>query len=59
MRTRHSDTNSPRAGVKQYRIVNHKEAGMFDSMTGATLWALRNLEGWDWRIELAPNSSPK
>jgi hypothetical protein len=35
----------------RYRIVNHREAGMFDSMTGATLWALKNLSGWDWQIE--------
>ncbi|HEX4086252.1 MAG TPA: hypothetical protein VHY22_15150 [Chthoniobacteraceae bacterium] len=35
----------------QYRIVNHQEAGLFDSMTGATLWALKNLPDWNWRIE--------
>jgi len=36
----------------RYRIVNHREAGVFDTMTGATLWALKNLRGWDWQIEV-------
>jgi len=40
----------------QYRIINHQEAGLFDSMTGATLWALKNLDDWNWRIE--PVSNP-
>ena len=34
-----------------YRVTNHAEAGVFDSMTGATLWALRNLRGREWEIE--------
>ena len=41
-----------RAKRSRYRIANHLEAGVFDSMTGATLWALRNLNDWDWRIEV-------
>ncbi len=47
----------PRSRHSRYRIVNHHEAGLFDSMTGATLWALKNLRDWDWRIE--PVSAPK
>jgi hypothetical protein len=31
--------------------VNHQEAGVFDSMTGATIWALKNIHDWDWQIE--------
>jgi hypothetical protein len=41
----------PRPKRSRYRVVNHQEAGMFDSMTGATLWALKNVNDWDWRIE--------
>jgi hypothetical protein len=35
----------------RYRVVNHREAGLFDTMTGATAWALCNVPGWDWSIE--------
>jgi hypothetical protein len=35
----------------RYQIVNHQEAGLFDSMTVATIWALKNVQGWNWRIE--------
>ena len=42
-----------------YRVVNHQEAGVFDSMTSATIWALKNLKGWDWTIEPAPGSMPQ
>lgn len=48
--TEKSVTN-PFARGSQYRVVNHKEAGLFDSMTAATVWALKNLSDWDWRIE--------
>ncbi len=41
----------PPAKRSRYRVVKHREAGVFDSMTGATLWALKNLHGWDWKIE--------
>jgi hypothetical protein len=40
----------------RYRIANHHEAGLFDTMTGATLWALKNLKDWDWRIETVPGA---
>jgi hypothetical protein len=40
----------------RYVVVNHKEAGLFDSMTAATLWALKHLPDWDWQIE--PVSTP-
>jgi len=40
-----------RAKRLRYRIADHQEAGLFDSMTGAMLWALKNLDGWNWRIE--------
>jgi hypothetical protein len=48
----------PRAKRSRYRVVNHQEAGIFDSMTGATLWALKNLHGWDWKIEPVAGSIP-
>jgi hypothetical protein len=35
----------------RYHVINHQEAGLFDSMTIATLWALKNVNDWDWRIE--------
>lgn len=41
----------PREKHLRYCIVNHDEAGLFDSMTGATIWALKNLKDWEWRIE--------
>ena len=44
----------PHQGPSRYRIVEHKEAGVFDSLTGATLWALKNLKDWNWRIEPVP-----
>lgn len=40
-----------RAKRSRYRVVNHKEAGLFDSMTIATLWALKNIDDWNWRVE--------
>jgi hypothetical protein len=53
MQITETESGLPRSGVNRtrYRIVNHKEAGLFDSMTDATLWALKNLSGWNWRIE--------
>jgi hypothetical protein len=58
METRNSETRVTHPGPKRslYRVVNHQEAGLFDSMTGATLWALKNVRGWDWRIEPSPGS---
>ena len=41
----------PRAKSAQYRVVNHSEAGLFDSMTGATIWAIEHVKDWDWQIE--------
>ena len=35
----------------RYRVINHQEAGLFDSMTVATLWAIKNVSDWNWRIE--------
>ena len=32
-------------------MVNHPEAGIFDTMTEATIWALKNVSDWDWWIE--------
>jgi hypothetical protein len=46
-----NQTAQPRARRTRYRIANHGEAGVFETMTDATLWALRNLEDWEWRIE--------
>jgi hypothetical protein len=40
----------------QYRINTHQEAGLFDSMTGATVWALRHVPDFNWQIE--PVSTP-
>jgi hypothetical protein len=53
MQKRHIKTRAtpPLAKRSRYRVVNHQEAGLFDSMTGATVWALKNLNDWDWRIE--------
>ena len=54
MKRSQSHNRATPAGAGQrvrYRIVNHQEAGVFDSMTGATLWALKNLRDWEWRIE--------
>jgi len=50
---RHTKTRKVHASAKRthYRISNHLEAGLFDSMTGATIWALKNLNNWDWQIE--------
>jgi len=48
------ETNPPRqwqARCSQYRVVNHQEAGLFESMTCATLWALKNVNDWNWKIE--------
>jgi len=39
------------ASHTRYQIINHQEAGLFDSMTVATLWALKNVRDWNWRIE--------
>ena len=52
MQMKRSRIAQPRAKRSRYRIANHHEAGLFDSMTGATLWALKNLNDWDWRIEV-------
>jgi hypothetical protein len=53
MKTRQTETRAthPRAKRSRYRVVNHQEAGVFDSMTGATIWALKNIHDWDWQIE--------
>jgi hypothetical protein len=53
MQASHSETRTthPHAKRSRYRVVGHQEAGLFDSMTGATLWALKHLNNWDWRIE--------
>ncbi|MGA3171643.1 MAG: hypothetical protein ABSE62_11600 [Chthoniobacteraceae bacterium] len=60
MPAKHSENQAQVRGRRShYRIVNHREAGVFDSMTGATLWALRNLDNWDWRIEPISGSTPK
>ena len=40
----------PRARRLLYRVVNHPEAGMFDSMTALTGWALRNMNDLDWTV---------
>ena len=50
--------HSRAAKRSRYRIVNHQEAGLFDSMTGATLWALKNLHDWEWQIEPAAGAIP-
>jgi hypothetical protein len=41
-----------------YRIVNHPEAGIFDSMTGATIWALNNFQDLDWTVGPATGKLP-
>jgi hypothetical protein len=53
MHARQTETRAtcPRAKRTRYRIVNHQEAGVFDSMTGANIWALKNITAWDWQIE--------
>jgi len=51
MQTKQTKPAAQRAARSRYRIVNHQEAGVFDSMTGAMLWALKNLDGWNWQIE--------
>jgi len=53
MKIRQTETRDthPRAKRSRYRVVNHQEAGLFDSMTGATIWALKNVNDWDWQIE--------
>jgi hypothetical protein len=53
MQTNKFETRITQARAKRsrYRVVNHQEAGLFDSMTGATLWALKNVRDWDWSIE--------
>jgi hypothetical protein len=42
---------SATAAKTRYRISNHPDAGAFDSMTDATLWALQNLNNSNWKIE--------
>jgi len=60
MPAKHTENQARVRGRRShYKIVNHQEAGVFDSMTGATLWALRNLNDWDWRIEPVPGSALK
>jgi hypothetical protein len=54
MQTKHTETRASQARPtkrSRYRVVHHQEAGLFESMTGATLWALKNLKDWDWQIE--------
>jgi hypothetical protein len=53
MQARQTDTrvNHPSAKRTRYRVVNHQEAGVFDSMTGANIWALKNIRDWDWQVE--------
>lgn len=48
----------PRVRRLLYRIVNHPEAGVFDSMTGANIWALQNFHDWDWAVEPMPGKLP-
>ena len=48
----------PRPRRLVYRIVNHQEAGIFDSMTGANIWALNHVNDWDWTVEPAPGGPP-
>ncbi len=42
---------SRRAPRLRYRIPTHEEAGSFESMTSAIVWALKNVSGWDWHVE--------
>jgi hypothetical protein len=60
MRTKLAEPNTARHRGRRshYRIANHHEAGIFDSMTGATVWALKNLHDLDWRIEPVSGSIP-
>ncbi len=60
MPTNHAENRAAQVRPKRsrYRIINHQEAGVFESMTGATLWALKNLNDWDWRIEPVAGSIP-
>ena len=53
MQSSQHETRVPQRPARRaiYRVVNHQEAGTFDSMTGATLWALKHVKDWDWRIE--------
>jgi hypothetical protein len=53
MKTYRSDNRPtyPITTRTHYRVVNHDDAGPFESMTGATLWALKNLDNLHWRIE--------
>jgi hypothetical protein len=55
------ETRNPQQLARRavYRVVNHQEAGLFDTMTGATVWALKNLKGWDWTIEPATSAIPQ
>jgi hypothetical protein len=48
--------NPSSASRTRYRVVNHQEAGLFDSMTVATLWALKHVKDWNWRVEPVPGS---
>ena len=57
-RTTETRVAQPRARRSLYRVVNHQEAGVFDSMTGATIWALKNVNDWDWTIEPTPGNFP-
>jgi len=60
MQTPQTENRLTQPGTKRtrYRVVDHQEAGLFDSMTGATLWALKHLKDWDWRIEPVAGSIP-
>jgi hypothetical protein len=54
MQTRNTETRASQTRPRKrsrYLVVHHQEAGLFDSMTGATLWALKNLNDWDWQVE--------
>jgi hypothetical protein len=58
MHTKRAKTANPPSAARrtQYRIVNHQEAGLFDTMTGATIWAIKNVSDWNWRIEPVASS---
>ena len=60
MDARQTETRAahPRYKRSRYRIVSHQEAGLFDSMTGATIWALKNLNDWDWQVGPVPGALP-
>jgi hypothetical protein len=54
-----SSHSQHRAGQRtRYRIVDHREAGLFESMTGAMIWAIRNLRDSNWRIEPVATPHP-